>query len=75
LSRIYVISIELLQTTEKDYLIDGLIKYNHVIFKPGLTGKSVTPDVVPDDNNIIIKNTGGTLWKKSKLKKKKYFRY
>ena len=64
-----------IKTTEKHYLVDGLIKYNHVLFKAGLTGKSVTPDVVPDDINIITKNTGGALWKKSILKKRKYSRY
>jgi len=60
---------------KKNYLFDGLIKYNHVLFKVGLTGKPVALDVVPDDVNIIIKKTGGAHWKKSKLKKKKYSHY
>ena len=65
----------LIKTTFENYFIDGLIKYNHVIFKAGLTGVPVTPDVVPDNINIITKNTGGALWKKSILKKRKYSRY
>ena len=64
-----------IKSTEKDYIIDGLIKYNHVLFKAGLTGEPIIPDVVPDDNNKVTKNIGGTLWKKSKLKKRKYSRY
>ena len=44
-----------IKTNEKNYLIDGLIKYNHVLFKAGLTGEPVTLDVVPDYNNVIIK--------------------
>ena len=64
-----------IKTTFENYFIDGLIKYNHVLFKAGLTGVPVTPDVVPDNINIITKNTGGALWKKSILKKRKYSRY
>jgi hypothetical protein len=65
LKRFLKISLRI-KTTEENHFIHGLIKYNHVLFKAGLTGESVTPDVVPDDINIIIKNTGGALWKKLK---------